>query len=47
MICHGSSEARTITNAIKKAKMYHELKVSNAIIEALAEHEGGEKSGDQ
>ena len=40
MICHGSSEARTILNAIKKAKMYHELKVNDAIIAALAEHEG-------
>lgn len=40
MICHGSSEARTIHNAIKKAKMYHELKVNDAIIAALAEHEG-------
>lgn len=40
MICHGSSEARTITNAIIKAKKYHELKVNDAIVEALAEHEG-------
>lgn len=47
MICHGSSEARTILNAIKKAKMYHELKVNDAIIDALAEHEGGGKAGDQ
>jgi len=38
LICHGSSEARTIINAIKKAKMYRKLKVNNAIIEALAEH---------
>ncbi|MEM1108614.1 MAG: phosphate acyltransferase PlsX [Planctomycetota bacterium] len=47
MICHGSSEARTITNAIKKAKMYHDLKVNDAIVAALAEHEGGEKGGDR
>jgi glycerol-3-phosphate acyltransferase PlsX len=40
MICHGSSEARTITNAIRKAKMYHDLKVNEAIVAALAEHEG-------
>ncbi len=39
MICHGSSEARTITNAIRKAKVYADLKVNDAIIEALAEHE--------
>ena len=39
MICHGSSEARTITNAIKKAKMYHDLKVNDAIIAALAQHQ--------
>ena len=38
MICHGSSEARTITNAIKKAKMYDELHVNDAIVEALAAH---------
>lgn len=47
MICHGSSEARTITNAIKKAKMYHELKVNDAIITALAEHGGGDKAEDE
>jgi len=46
MICHGSSESRTILNAIKKAKMYHELKVNDAIVAALAEHEGGGKAGD-
>lgn len=47
MICHGSSEARTIFNAIKKAKMYHDLKVNDAIVEALAAHEGGGKAGDE
>jgi glycerol-3-phosphate acyltransferase PlsX len=48
MICHGSSEARTITNAIKKAKIYHELKVNQAIVDALASHvePAGEAVGD-
>lgn len=46
MICHGSSEGRTIVNAIKKAKMYHELRVNDAIVEALAEHEGRGRVGD-
>lgn len=40
MICHGSSESRTITNAIKKAQQYAQSGVNQAIIDALAEHEG-------
>ncbi len=36
MICHGSSEARTITNAIKMARQYAELRVNDAIEQALA-----------
>ncbi|MEO1236547.1 MAG: phosphate acyltransferase PlsX [Planctomycetota bacterium] len=40
MICHGSSESRTITNAIRKAKEHAASGVNEAIIEALAEHEG-------
>ena len=36
MICHGSSEARTITNAIKTSRQYAELKVNQHITDALA-----------
>ena len=36
MICHGSSEARTITNAIKMSRQYAELKVNQHITDALA-----------
>lgn len=39
MICHGSSEARTIRNAIRAAKRYAQSGVNDAIIEALAESE--------
>jgi glycerol-3-phosphate acyltransferase PlsX len=49
MICHGSSEARTITNAILKAKRYAELKVNDSITEALSAGSsggGGEASGE-
>jgi len=36
MICHGSSEARTITNAIRTAKLYANCKVNDGIVETLA-----------
>ena len=36
LICHGSSKARTIFSAIKKAKLYHELRINDDIIETLA-----------
>lgn len=39
MICHGSSEARTITNAIAKAREYAHKGVNEAISEALTEHD--------
>jgi len=35
MICHGSSIARTITNAVLKTKQIHELKVNEAISKRL------------
>lgn len=35
MICHGSSIARTITNAVLKTKQIHELKVNEAISRRL------------
>lgn len=38
-ICHGSSEARTITNAIQNALSYAKLGVNEAIVAALAEAE--------
>jgi glycerol-3-phosphate acyltransferase PlsX len=36
MICHGSSEARTIRNAIRAAKQYARHRVNDHIVEALA-----------
>ena len=36
MICHGSSEARTITNAVRAAIKYSQHEVNQGIIEALA-----------
>jgi glycerol-3-phosphate acyltransferase PlsX len=36
MICHGSSEARTITNAIRTAKHFAAQRVNEGIVEALA-----------
>jgi glycerol-3-phosphate acyltransferase PlsX len=39
MICHGSSEARTIVSAVKAAKSYAAHHVNDAIVEALAEAE--------
>lgn len=39
MICHGSSEARTITAAIREAIRYSRHEVNEAIIEALAHTE--------
>jgi len=38
MICHGSSEARTITAAIKSAMAYVRLGVNEVIVEALGKH---------
>lgn len=35
MICHGSSVARTITNAVLKTKQIHDLKVNEAISKRL------------
>jgi len=35
-ICHGSSEARTIYNAVRKAKEYADHHVNDGIVEALA-----------
>ncbi len=43
MICHGSSEARTITNAIRKAKDFVSKRVNEAIFETLAKAEEGKK----
>ncbi|QDU32887.1 Phosphate acyltransferase [Poriferisphaera corsica] len=39
MICHGSSQARTIKNAIRKAISYAEHHVNDAIVEAFANSE--------
>lgn len=39
LICHGSSEARTITNAIRNAKIYAEKNVNNRIVNLLGESE--------
>ena len=36
LICHGSSEARTITNAVRTAKVHAKHQVNKAIVEALA-----------
>lgn len=36
VICHGSSEARTITNAIKTAKNFADQKVNEGIVEVLS-----------
>lgn len=36
MICHGASEARTITAAIKNAIKYTQLQINQGIVEALA-----------
>lgn len=38
MICHGSSQGRTIYNTIRNAKQYVRLGVNDAITEALAGH---------
>jgi glycerol-3-phosphate acyltransferase PlsX len=35
LICHGSSKARTITNAIRRALMYHNAEVNECIINRL------------
>lgn len=39
LICHGSSEARTIVSTVRQAKQYLELEVNQALIDALAEAE--------
>ncbi len=44
MICHGSSEARTIKNAIRNAITYAELHVNEAIVRRL--HEAGNHRGE-
>jgi glycerol-3-phosphate acyltransferase PlsX len=41
MICHGSSIARTITNAVIKSKQLHDLKVNEAISQRLGAMEQG------
>lgn len=37
LICHGSSEARTIVSTVRQAKQYLALKVNDGLLEALAE----------
>lgn len=44
MICHGSSEARTITAAVRTAIKYANLGVNDAIIEALAQTQTAKES---
>ena len=39
LICHGSSEARTITNAIVRARQFVESGINDAISERLSEME--------
>lgn len=39
LICHGSSEARTIVSAVRNALKFAELDINNGIIEALAKIE--------
>lgn len=46
MICHGSSEARTITNAVKKAMEYANTQVNEAIVQELARHESRSLRGE-
>jgi len=41
MICHGSSEARTITNAVRAAKEFATQHVNDAIVDTLAKAEEG------
>jgi glycerol-3-phosphate acyltransferase PlsX len=36
VICHGSSKARTIKNAILKSKIYHTTKINEQIIQHLS-----------
>lgn len=36
VICHGSSKARTIKNAILKSKIYHTMKINEQIIQHLS-----------
>ncbi len=43
MICHGSSEARTMVAAIRNAINYAKLDVNNAIVEALSKVESPEE----
>ncbi len=47
LICHGSSEARTIVSAIKAAQRYVQLNVNETIVDLLAEiPDGGTPSTD-
>lgn len=41
LICHGSSKARAIKNAIMAAKKYHTEKINDHIVEFLANTSGG------
>jgi len=41
LVCHGSSEARTITNAIKAAKVMINHQLNDAIVERLSEVRDG------
>lgn len=47
VICHGSSEARTIRNAIRNAREYVKAGVNGAIVKRLAEIEGHFGGGDR
>jgi glycerol-3-phosphate acyltransferase PlsX len=44
MICHGSSEARTITSSVKAAINYMKHEVNEGIIEALSETSDGDEA---
>lgn len=45
LICHGSSEARTITNAVRAAIEYQALNVNERIVERLARYEAAHGAG--
>ena len=40
LICHGSSEARTIVNAVRAARRYYQYDLNDGIVEALGACEG-------
>ena len=40
LICHGSSEARTIVNAVRAARRYYQYDLNDGIVEALGTCEG-------